>query len=152
LSFLAIFRSSRPRRGHPHSKFWKVVEQKLFLMSVRNFLDYSSRQFLNLKFSRTKTLQPMPILQNFWSIEYHHDQNCNFFDFIWNLAKAKNNLRAKTFPTSPNMWRLVAWNLDFPADSGKYSKWKIFIPRLKPVKDIKGIISKFWACSFVSDP
>jgi hypothetical protein len=30
----------------------------LFLISVRNFLDYSSRQFLSLKFSHTKTLQP----------------------------------------------------------------------------------------------
>jgi hypothetical protein len=55
LIFLVIwqfFRSSRPRRGHPHSKFWKVVEQKLFLMSVRIFLDYSSRQFLEHIFKK----------------------------------------------------------------------------------------------------
>jgi hypothetical protein len=39
--FWPFFRSSRPRRGH-----------------VRNFLDYSSRQFFSLKFSHTKTLQP----------------------------------------------------------------------------------------------
>jgi hypothetical protein len=64
----------------------------------------------------------------------------------------KNHLRAKTFPTSPNMWRLVAWNLDFHADSGKTSKWKLFIPRLKPVKDIKGliIIKSVESCSLKS--
>jgi hypothetical protein len=54
----------------------------------------------------------------------------------------KNHLWAKAFPTSANLWRSVAWNLDFHADNGKASKWKIFIPRLKPVKDIKGLIIK----------
>jgi hypothetical protein len=55
---LPFFRPLRPRRGHPHSKFWKVVEQKLFLISVRNFLDFSFLNFLSLKFSHSKTLQP----------------------------------------------------------------------------------------------
>jgi hypothetical protein len=57
--FWALCWLLRPRRGHPLSKFWKFVEQKLFLMSVCNFLDYSSLQFLSLKFSHTKTLQPI---------------------------------------------------------------------------------------------
>jgi hypothetical protein len=52
----------------------------------------------------------------------------------------KNHLRAKTCPMSSNMRRLVSWSLDFNADIGKASKLKIFIPRLKPVKDIKGLI------------
>jgi hypothetical protein len=38
------------------------------------------------------------------------------------------------------MWRSFAWNLDFHADNGKASKWKIFITKLKPVKDNKGLI------------
>jgi hypothetical protein len=37
------------------------------------------------------------------------------------------------------MWSLVAWNPDFSLDNGIATKWKIFIPRLKPVKDIKGL-------------
>jgi hypothetical protein len=53
LVFLPFFRSSRPRRSHRHSKFWKVVEQKLFLLSVRNFLGYSSRWFLHISISPT---------------------------------------------------------------------------------------------------
>jgi hypothetical protein len=56
--FWPFIQSSRPRRGHPHSKFWKVVELKLFLMSVHNLLNNSSCQFLSLKISLTKTLQP----------------------------------------------------------------------------------------------
>jgi hypothetical protein len=80
-------------------------------------------------------LRPLKILdgslsgQNFWSIEPHHDQNWPFLDFLLKPAQAKvpihgqkcnrNHLRAKTFPMSPNMWRLVAWNLEFHADNGK---------------------------------
>jgi hypothetical protein len=45
--FWPFFRSLRPWRGHPHSKFWKVVEKKWFKMSVHNFSDYNSSWFLH---------------------------------------------------------------------------------------------------------
>jgi hypothetical protein len=35
--FFAFFRSLTPRRVHQHSKFWKVIEQKLFLISIHIF-------------------------------------------------------------------------------------------------------------------
>jgi hypothetical protein len=110
--------------------------------------------------------------QNFRSIQPHHDQNCTFLDFLLNSAQAtvpihgqkcnKNHLWAKTFPTSPSTWGLIAWNLDFPANNGKASKWKIFMPRLKPIKDKKRVykntenqnlwtkISRVTSCTFFS--
>jgi hypothetical protein len=44
------------RTSKAHSKIWKVVEQKLFLISICIFWDYKPKQFL--KFLHTKTLQP----------------------------------------------------------------------------------------------
>ena len=74
--FCPFFQTLRPRRGNQHSKFWKVVEQKLFLISVRNFLDYSSSQILRLKISHTKMIQPtLCVRPSFLSSEFHPRKN-----------------------------------------------------------------------------
>jgi hypothetical protein len=72
-----------------------------------------------------------------------------FLNFL-NLAQAtvpfsgqtyvKNHLWAKAFPTSPNLWRLVAWNRRYEWTNEIASKWKIYISKLKPVKDIERLI------------
>jgi hypothetical protein len=50
-TFLAFFRPFRPGRGHQHSKFCKVVEQKLFPISFRIFKVHSSSQILRISIS-----------------------------------------------------------------------------------------------------
>jgi hypothetical protein len=57
--FFGHFSDLQGRGAAIHTqKFVKSLKQKMFLLSVRNFLDYSSLQFLSLKFSHTKTFQP----------------------------------------------------------------------------------------------
>jgi hypothetical protein len=75
---MSIFRSLRFRRGHPQSKFWKTVEQKMFLISVRHFLDNSSCQFLCLKCSHTKTLQPTV----YTLLSEAHKRACKIIDSV----------------------------------------------------------------------
>jgi hypothetical protein len=90
LKLREFFRYSRPRRGHPNSKIWKVVEQKFFLMSVRNFCDYSSLKFLSLKFSHSKTLQPnLHADISAQEIDFHRKKSKNW------LSPPKSDYRAK---------------------------------------------------------
>jgi hypothetical protein len=44
---------------------------------------------------------------------------------------------------------LLGTYIDLPADNGKTPKWKIFIPKLKPVKNIKGLIKKHIALQII---
>jgi hypothetical protein len=48
---LPFFRSLRPRRGYQHSKFWKVVEQKLFLISIHILFYYRRCAILRISIS-----------------------------------------------------------------------------------------------------
>jgi hypothetical protein len=52
LEFALTFETSNEKLN-----YWRVVEQKLFQMSVCIFKDYRSNQFLRLKFSHTQTIQ-----------------------------------------------------------------------------------------------
>jgi hypothetical protein len=74
--FWPCFRPLRPRRGHPHSKFWKVVEQKLFLVNVRNFLVCSSFCFLHISISLHPTTLCIKITAGQFTVERNHACRC----------------------------------------------------------------------------
>jgi hypothetical protein len=100
-----------------HSKLCKIVVQKLCLINVRIFKDYSSSQFLRLKFSHTKTLQPIPragegfrfyTLDLFWDLYVFQTKDSNIVlnfspgdissgQIWWRLMKFEWNLRNFTY-------------------------------------------------------
>jgi hypothetical protein len=146
--FLPFCRSSRPRRGHPLSKFWKVVEQKLFLMIVCNFLDYSFRQFSSLKFSHTKTLQPNDHLDIRLRLTWHSVGHlgaccCAQLSFSRSFGSANKSLGSRSLANGLNVresvltsnwfvFRLLARKLPkYPTGIEKENKQKI-----KPLNEL----------------
>jgi hypothetical protein len=61
--FFGHFFDLRCRAASPHLKFWKIVEQNLFLMGVCNFLYYSFCWFLHISISLHPNIQTYVVLK-----------------------------------------------------------------------------------------